>query len=223
MKGAECRYAHGESELLVPLPRKKRSEFCAHMPLNKEITSKESAEEILDLCDQKMSEWDEVNLLTALHRVAKSPDRERVFSDSRFYVMVEEVWLTHSNFNGYALANTAWAFASLGWELPLIRALAAASLPMISDFGSQSIANMAWALARMQVVNCPLLNSLSAQALPTLTEANPQNLSNTAWAFSKRGFLPKPLMDAIAAAALPLITEFTSQEMANSVWSCSKL
>jgi len=41
------------------------------MPLNKEITSKKKAAEVLELSALHLPEWDEVNLLTALHRIAR--------------------------------------------------------------------------------------------------------------------------------------------------------
>lgn len=175
------------------------------MPMNKEITAKAGAAEIVELSGERLCEWDEVNLLTALHRIAKCGDRGHVLGDPRFAAMVQSVWSIHFDFKGYALANTSWAFAAMGEELPLLHALAASSLRTITDFGSQSIANLAWAMSRMQVIDRPLLDALAAQALRTLAGANPQNLSNTAWAFAKRGCLPRPLIDAISSAALPLI------------------
>ena len=52
------------------------------------------------------------------------------------------------DFTAQELANTAWAFATVGQsDTPLFRALASAAEPRTSNSSAQDLANIAWAFA----------------------------------------------------------------------------
>ena len=55
-----------------------------------------------------------------------------------------------SEFNARDLANTTWAFASLGQlDEKLFAALGKAAQLRMSEFNTQELANMAWAFATL--------------------------------------------------------------------------
>ena len=74
-------------------------------------------------------------------------------------------------FNAQALANTAWAFATVGQqdEQPF-KALARMAERRLEKFNAQGLANMAWAFATMGPQQEKLFNA--------------QGLANTAWALA---------------------------------------
>ncbi|CAJ1371863.1 unnamed protein product [Effrenium voratum] len=51
--------------------RSSRDERLKHIGLNKDILACQSAEEILELCDQRLDEFNQINVVTAFHRIAK--------------------------------------------------------------------------------------------------------------------------------------------------------
>mmetsp|Transcript_45316 Transcript_45316/g.104771 ORF Transcript_45316/g.104771 Transcript_45316/m.104771 type:complete len:90 (+) Transcript_45316:191-460(+) len=89
--------------------------------MNKEITAQGSAREILALSEARLTEWDQVNVLTALHRVAKSADRTHCSAAP----LPARVHASYSQFGAFAIANAAWALAALNDDSPLLHALAA--------------------------------------------------------------------------------------------------
>ena len=75
------------------------------------------------------------------------------------------------NFNPQVLANTAWAFATLGQaDAQLFTALAREAERRVGNFNPQDPTNTAWAFATL--------------GQPGLDDFNPQELANTAWAFA---------------------------------------
>ena len=69
------------------------------------------------------------------------------------------------DFHSQSLANTAWAFASMGYkEERLFTALAAAAERRMRDFTSQDLANTAWAFATLGHKEERLFMALAAAA-----------------------------------------------------------
>mmetsp|Transcript_3600 Transcript_3600/g.7259 ORF Transcript_3600/g.7259 Transcript_3600/m.7259 type:complete len:258 (-) Transcript_3600:9-782(-) len=118
----------------------------------------------------------------------------------------------------------SWSFATLNvLDPPLMEALASASLPKISAFGSQSLGNTAWSYAPLKLPNAPLRDAISAASLRKISEFRPQELSNTAWAVASLALPHDPLREAIAAQSLRRSSEFAPRELRMLLWSLSGL
>merc|ERR1712039_406379 len=101
-----------------------------------------------------------------------------------------------------SLSLIAWAVAKLDVSnLPLMTALADASLRLISDAQPQGLANTAWALATSVVRHRPLMDAIAAASLRMITQFGQQELGNTSWAFAELRVHHVPLLDAISCAA----------------------
>jgi len=106
-----------------------------------------------------------VSAATALSRLAKCSDAAEVLSDDRFVELTG--WLPE--FDARGLANSFWAFATLGYgNPPLLHAIARQSLALIHDFSAQGLSNTAWSLATLSFPTAPLLKAISACALPKI-------------------------------------------------------
>ena len=67
------------------------------------------------------------------------------------------------DFNAQSLANTAWAFATVGqWDEQLFMTLARASDQRVTDFDAQNLANTAWAFATADQKDASLFAALAA-------------------------------------------------------------
>merc|ERR1740129_315594 len=129
-----------------------------------------------------------------------------------------------SDFGAQALANTAWAFATLAsFDKPLMDSLAAESIAKLSEFGQQQLSNLAWAFATLASFDKPLMDSLAAESIAKLSEFGQQQLSNLAWAFATLGYTNKELMEAMAAESIRKIQEFDPQNLSNIAWAYAKL
>jgi len=122
------------------------------------------------------------------------------------------------------LANTAWAFAALGFsDQPFFRALFNEALFQLPGFGAQALANTAWAVAVIAYLDDRLLSGIAHCAQTRgIAEFGQQQLANTAWAFAAMAVLDHPLMSAISAAVL-CASEWRPQALANTAWAYAKL
>ena len=105
-------------------------------------------------------------------------------------MLAREAQSSVGDFNSQGLANTAWAFATLGQlDAQLFTALAREAERSVDDFNPQELANTAWAFATLGQLDAQLFMALARQA--ELCGGNfvgnfkPQGLANTAWALSQ--------------------------------------
>ena len=89
------------------------------------------------------------------------------------------------NFKPQKLANTAWAFATLGQpDAQLFSALAREAERRVGNFNPQDLANTAWAFATLGQPNAQQFAALAREAERRVGNLNPQDPANTAWAFA---------------------------------------
>jgi hypothetical protein len=103
--------------------------------LNRSLTASRGAREVLAICAEHSAEFDLVNFVTAVHRVAKAPDGRSVCSDGEFVRVVRQLREQIEDFSPQHCSNTAWAIANLAFsDGPLTAALASESIKRISQF-----------------------------------------------------------------------------------------
>lgn len=120
------------------------------------------------------------------------------------------------------LANTAWAFATLGLpDSDLMDQILQEVIAKVSDFSTQNLANTAWAYAKLGLWNERLMQTLSLAIVRKVKDFDGQGLANVAWAYAVLGFRSKRLSEALLAASLEKIAaqEFGAQELANLAFS----
>ncbi|KAJ1628382.1 hypothetical protein T492DRAFT_156827 [Pavlovales sp. CCMP2436] len=118
-------------------------------------------------------------------------------------------------FKPQELANTAWAFATLGTPAPqLFDAIACKSEQRIGEFEPQGLANTAWAFATLGMPAPELFEAIARESEQRIGSFNPQDLANTAWAFAiavegDRGLL----VEAVSARAAEMgLAAFSGDE-----------
>jgi len=89
---------------------------------------------------------------------------------------------------------------------PLMQAISASSIPIISSARATELSNIVWAFAWLAVHHVPLFLAISASARPKLrafgiAEWQPLELSGMAWALARRLSWDPPLRHSIASAA----------------------
>ena len=78
------------------------------------------------------------------------------------------------DFNVQNLANTAWAFATLGQaDVQLFMALAREAGRRVGDFNPQELANTAWAFATLEHVHAQLFMALAREAERRVADFSP--------------------------------------------------
>jgi len=59
--------------------------------------------------------------------------------------------------------------------------------------------NLAWAIAKLGVLDPPLIHAISAAAMALIPQFDAQHISNTSWAFATLDVQDQPLSDALSA------------------------
>jgi len=195
---------------------------------NHKICACDRAEEILSLVGEIGHTFNEVNLATALHRVAKHCKRSRRDSAPLLARPEMETLLTMAtarlpDFNVQGVSNAFWALATLKVapenHPELVAQLRTVAAGRVAEFQPQGLANTAWACATLGIQDPALMEQLSLSCLKSLNAFNTQDLANVAWAFATVHHTADDLFTAIAAAAIPQLDQFNPQELSNIVWS----
>jgi hypothetical protein len=127
-------------------------------------------------------------------------------------------------FTTQELANTAWAFATVGRSDPsLFLALAKNAVKRVNTFNAQDLANTAWAFATAGLPDAPLYAALAKAVKSRAFDFNAQGLANTAWAFAKAGRPDAALFDELAKAAIQRMSDFNAQGLANTAWAFARV
>ena len=182
----------------------------------------EKTQQTLEQCVvSRMEDFEARQVSNILHVFAKHKYRPW---DAQILTCLERRALeTAGEFNSQNVANTLWAYASLGRDpgKGLLHALERRALETAGEFNSQEVANTLWAYARMgREPGEGILYAMESQALEKAGEFNSQNVANTLWAYVSLGREPgEGLLHALERRALETAGEFNSQDVANTLWA----
>eukprot|EP00927_Polykrikos_kofoidii_P042616 TRINITY_DN36648_c0_g1_i1.p1 TRINITY_DN36648_c0_g1~~TRINITY_DN36648_c0_g1_i1.p1 ORF type:complete len:1099 (-),score=193.23 TRINITY_DN36648_c0_g1_i1:8-3304(-) len=197
-----------------------------HIAYNKEIVRQRSARGIIELCERHVGEFNYVNVVTAVHRIAKAPDAKTVLGHRQMDQLGSLIsdgcrkGLGNVNPTPQGLANTIWAYARLRVRLePILDSIASACLGCMSEFSSQNLANLSWSVSTLQYRNEPLLQAVSNNMVERTGDCDPRHLGNTAWALATLSCCHDPVLECIASAAIARCDEFNGQGLANTAWA----
>ena len=150
------------------------------------------------------------------------------------HVLQPAVW---PRLSGRDLSILCWGLAKVQIRhRPLLRAVAetvSSGDGAAGNLGPQSVANIAWAFAKLGVHDRALMPALALRISQLAEEAEgvegkalrSQHVANTAWAFATLGVRDEAVMaDLSRMAQLPwLLERFNAQEVANTAWAFAKL
>lgn len=155
-------------------------------------------EDLLDICSRRRTEFNAVNLSTAIFSLAKGLV---TLDDPALGKLLGDIRVAAYEFGAQAVANTAWALARLRVSDPsILDATWAAGRRRVNQLSAQGLANLAWAHATLEYVDLPLSEALGTAGSRVVTELNSQGLANFVWAFAKMRVPDRPLFAAIEAA-----------------------
>ncbi|KAJ1625800.1 hypothetical protein T492DRAFT_597322, partial [Pavlovales sp. CCMP2436] len=141
-----------------------------------------------------------------------------------FEAIAHESELRIGSFNDQGLANTAWAFATLGTPAPqLFDAIARESEQRVGSLEAQGLANTAWAFAPLGIPAPRLFDVIARESEQRISTFEAQGLANTAWAFATLGTPTPRLFEVIARESEQRVGSFEAQGLANTAWAFATL
>jgi len=212
-----------KGELSTGLPANPGTSSASSVPdrvnvqLNSMLVHARSWEKILQVVETHFDDFNAVNLITALHRLATvvlNARKGQLRRDVRFKRMIHRLSDTLRNADSGALkpqdlSNVAWALTKLGLlNAVLFGHIAEHIMRTISDFEPVNLSMTLWAFARSGFLDEKLFRVASTEVHRQLPEFQPQQIANTTWAMAKSGFVDEELFNAAAQLALQKLGEF---------------
>lgn len=187
--------------------------------LNRSLSSAQDLQSLLSICRSNLPEFDNVNRVTALHRLARLGGRGDM--QERLLLELSE---RLQELKVQQLANTVWSMARLSLAPERILAdLASRAMADIQEFGAQECSNFFWACGRIPWRHGQLLSMLASRCADISSELLPQHLGNIAWSMAKLKYVDQQLLEALAHKAMSTIPESEQQEISNLVWGFAKV
>jgi hypothetical protein len=204
--------------------RKKKAPI--NFKLNKLLVKAESSEEVLALVGDSLSDFNIVNIGTALYRLALvggslSPSsRDTVRCDQRFEDLITEIVETLRGDSASEslqqivlapkeLSNIIWAATKLGLsDDRLFDAVAQHVIRHIAHFDSVNLSLTLWGFAKMSQNNPGLFDSAKSRVIELLPEFEPHRICNTVWAYAKTGNTELELFRLIAEESIRKLRRF---------------
>eukprot|EP00928_Gymnodinium_smaydae_P048379 TRINITY_DN32335_c0_g1_i1.p1 TRINITY_DN32335_c0_g1~~TRINITY_DN32335_c0_g1_i1.p1 ORF type:complete len:484 (-),score=88.46 TRINITY_DN32335_c0_g1_i1:76-1527(-) len=166
----------------------------ANVQINSLLVHAKTVDKILQVVDAHFNQFNAVNMITGLHRLATMVAAARkgaLRRDARFKRLI------------HRLSDTLRT-AESGVLKP------------------QDLSNVAWALTKLGLLNSVLFGHLAVHIVRTIHNFEPVNLSMTLWAFARSGFLDEKLFRATAAEVKNQLPSFKPQQIANTTWAIAK-
>lgn len=160
----------GSSSPQASSGKRSSSDFSHNKAITKRLASAVHYQQILDIIAEAVHQFDEVNIATALHRLAKlqppnmSNQPPAIVYTNQFQQLINAIKALLDRFEAQAVSNTLWAFATLGYY-----------------------------------PDGDTLDQIGEHAVSIISTFRPQATSNTLWAYAKLGYQPPQSLLAVAA------------------------
>eukprot|EP00406_Dinophysis_acuminata_P004531 CAMPEP_0179221284 /NCGR_PEP_ID=MMETSP0797-20121207/6104_1 /TAXON_ID=47934 /ORGANISM="Dinophysis acuminata, Strain DAEP01" /LENGTH=815 /DNA_ID=CAMNT_0020928047 /DNA_START=23 /DNA_END=2466 /DNA_ORIENTATION=- len=200
------------------------------MPLNEEIMSCATWQDVLEHAAERCEKMDEVNLVTSFHRAAKlyrdedggHTTLEEVRARDGFRTLLEHLRHFVVRCRPQQLANSVWACAVLlSHDAALLQQICDHAVLRLGGYTTQNAANTVWALGTLGFPHEGFLEGLQLYVEANVRDFTPQDLANTLWAFAKLQRPCEGVYGAIVPESVLRLDTFQAQNMSNLVWACA--
>lgn len=187
--------------------------------LLKQINSLHTKEELLQLISTSVQLFDDINLVTAVHRLAKLSGF--IKSPSARFNWTNEL---QSDPNFHCLLSTIQS-KMINNHMRLMGG------DVVKGLDSRCVSNLIWALVKLEVdlevgsLGYELIRCVSPLVIRFLSSSSSQGLANLLWAYSK---MPAPLLEAMMLIVAEMSErlhdikasqQFDAQALSNSIWA----
>ncbi len=147
----------GSSSPMANAGKRAGNEFSHNKAITKRLASAVHYQQILDIIAEFVHQFDEVNVATALHRLAKlqppnlSNQPPSIIYTNQFQQLIYAIKTLLDRFEAQAVSNTMWAFATLGYypDGDTLDNIGEHAVTIISTFRPQATSNTLWAYAKL--------------------------------------------------------------------------
>lgn len=202
--------------------------------INKALLNTTSARGVLTFCEWSAGEFDVTNAVTALHRMARAPDRRYYSKDPRWPSVIgkahqmiiqtcenEDAWPRLSK---EYLLNAAWAFSMLGHrDDHLMDCICDEVLKNTSDLNPNDMASLARALANLKIQSERVMDSILIQSRVRMGQFRPPHLATLSWSLATLALKDDDMMNLISKESIGKIRLFNPKALADLAWAFATL
>lgn len=202
--------------------------------INKALNNTNSARGVLTFCEWSSGEFDVTNNVTALHRLAKAPDRRFVRGDSRYGSVIGNAHVAVVNTCGNKeawpqlskehLMNALWSFSILEHRDDyLFDCICKDALEKAEGLLPQDMACMTRAMANLRIQNEQVMDKLLSMSRKRINQFRSSHLANLVWSFATLALKDDAIMDVIAKEAISKIRYFLPNQLTQMSWAYATL
>ena len=147
----------GSGSPIANAGKRAANDFSHNKAITKRLATAVHYQQILDIIAECVHQFDEVNVATALHRLAKlqppnlSNQPPSIIYTNQFQQLIYAIKTLLDRFEAQAVSNTLWAFATLGYypDGDTLDNIGEHATTIISTFRPQATSNTLWAYAKL--------------------------------------------------------------------------
>jgi len=202
--------------------------------INKALVSTTSARGVLTFCEWSSGEFDVTNAVTALHRMARAPDRRFYSKDPRWPSVIGKAhqMIIHTCTNDEAwprlskeyLLNAAWSFSVLGHRDDyLFDCLCEEIMKKQRELSPQDLASLTRALANLKIQSETVMDKILLEAKARMGQFRPPNLAGLSWSLATLALKDDELMSIVAKECISKVRLFQPKQLTELAWAFSTL
>lgn len=202
--------------------------------INKQLINTDSARGVLTFCEWSAGEFDVTNAVTAVHRLARAPDRRYYSKDPRWPSVIgkahdmimrtctdEEAWPRLSK---EYLLNAAWSFSALSHrDEELMECMCDELLKKRKELNPTDLSNLSRALAVLKVQSETVMDRVLAEVRTRMGQFRPSNLAILSWSLATLSLKDEDLMALIAKECMGKMRLFGAKHLADLAWAFANL
>ncbi|KAL7066447.1 hypothetical protein ACR3K2_31180 [Cryptosporidium serpentis] len=193
-----------------------KSRFPINIMLNNKIMKCKNIESLLNLIFTHLGSFNEVNMVTLLHRLAikchDSHVKRKIRQDERFGLLLDGLIyrLSYSrSFLPQELANTVWSLVKIGIYDHIIYDLVSnEAVYQLDQFIAINLSMLLWSYSKSGKKYNYLFITAIPKVLSELNNLQSQQISNIIWSYAKIGLISPHLFENIAKRCTSILSEF---------------
>ncbi|EEA05243.1 uncharacterized protein CMU_043170 [Cryptosporidium muris RN66] len=193
-----------------------KSRFPVNVMLNNKIMKCKNIESLLNLIFTHLGSFNEVNMVTLLHRLAikchDSHVKRKIRQDERFGLLLDSLIyrLSYSkSFLPQELANTVWSLVKIGIYDHIIYDLVSnEAVYQLDRFIAINLSMLLWSYSKSGKKYNYLFITAIPKVLSELDNLQSQQISNIIWSYAKIGLISPHLFENIAKRCTSILSEF---------------
>mmetsp|Transcript_55597 Transcript_55597/g.156502 ORF Transcript_55597/g.156502 Transcript_55597/m.156502 type:complete len:635 (+) Transcript_55597:116-2020(+) len=202
--------------------------------MNKALLGITSARGVLTFFEWSSGEFDVTNAVTALHRMARAPDKRFYTKDSRWPSVIGKAhqMIKHTCTNEDAwprlskeyLLNAAWSFSVLGHrDDGLFDCICDEIMKKPKELNPHDMSGLTRALANLKIQSESVMDRILGESRGRMGQFRPPNLASLSWSLATLAWKDDDMMDLVSKETINKVRLFQPKHLHEVAWAFATL